>query len=74
MLEIRKLSEAWMPLSEEIYVPHSEHEYEKMVRLLDALVDEVGENENHPLASLMELLSIAIENYEDKNVVELEEN
>ena len=38
---------------------------------LDGLVDEVGENESHPLASLMEMLSVLIEKYEDENVPEL---
>ncbi|CDI04522.1 hypothetical protein BN873_980123 [Candidatus Competibacter denitrificans Run_A_D11] len=33
-----------------IYVPHNEKEYDQLVRLLDNLVDEVGEDEAHPLA------------------------
>ena len=41
------------------------------MKLLDQLVDEVGENENHPLASLMEVLGVLIEKYEDENVAEL---
>jgi len=52
-------------------VPHNEREYRKQVKLLDRLVDEVGENENHPLASLMEVLGVLIEKYEDENVPEL---
>lgn len=39
--------------------------------MLDNLIDEIGENENHPLASLMEILGILIENYEQENVSEL---
>ncbi len=39
--------------------------------MLDDLIDEIGENENHPLASLMEMLGILIENYEQENVPEL---
>ena len=39
--------------------------------MLDRLVDEVGENENHPLASLMEVLGVLIETYEDDRVAEL---
>jgi mRNA-degrading endonuclease HigB of HigAB toxin-antitoxin module len=37
----------------------------------DRLVDEVGENEKHPLASLMEILGVLIEKYEDEHVAEL---
>jgi HTH-type transcriptional regulator / antitoxin HigA len=35
------------------------------------LVDEVGENESHPLASLMEIVGVLIEKYEDEDVPEL---
>jgi hypothetical protein len=35
-------------------VPHTEREYEALVALLDALIDRVGEDETHSLASLME--------------------
>jgi HTH-type transcriptional regulator/antitoxin HigA len=38
---------------------------------LDRLIDEVGEDEKHPLASLMEVLGVLIERYEDENVPEL---
>ena len=39
--------------------------------LLDDLIDVVGENENHPLASLMEVIGVLIEKYEDEHVPEL---
>jgi len=42
--------------------------YETVVALLDSLVDEVGEDELHPLASLMEVLGVLIEKYEDDHV------
>ena len=46
-------------------------DYDQRVDLLDRLIDEVGENENHPLASLMELPGVLIEKYEDEHVPEL---
>ncbi len=46
-------------------------DYEKAVSLLDKLIDIVGENEKHPLASLIELLGGFIEQYEDLHVAEL---
>jgi HTH-type transcriptional regulator/antitoxin HigA len=52
-------------------VPHSEEEYRRLVTLLDGLIDEVGEDESHPLASLMEIVGVLIEKYEDENVAEL---
>ncbi|MDJ0535287.1 MAG: hypothetical protein QNJ70_22835 [Xenococcaceae cyanobacterium MO_207.B15] len=48
-----------------------ETEYQKLVSLLDDLIDEVGEDESHPLASLMEIIGLLIESYESKNVPEL---
>jgi HTH-type transcriptional regulator / antitoxin HigA len=41
-------------LAGKIYVPHSEEEYQQLVALLYSMIDEVGEDESHPLASLMD--------------------
>jgi HTH-type transcriptional regulator/antitoxin HigA len=54
-----------------LYVPHTEEEYLRIVALLDQLIDEVGEEESHPLASLMEILGVLIEAYELEHVPEL---
>jgi len=45
--------------------------YERFVATLDELIDHVGEDESHPLASMMDVLSTLIENYENANVPEL---
>jgi hypothetical protein len=50
---------------------HNESDYEKAVSLLDSLIDVVGENEKHPLASLMELVGFLIEQYENLYVPEI---
>ncbi len=70
-LDVQRAANAWSSLSGDIFVPHTEAEYDRIVALLDQLVDEVGENENHPLASLMEVLSVLIERYEAEHVPEL---
>ena len=62
----------WPKLSRAIFVPHSEAEYQRLVAMLDELVDEVGNDEAHPLASLMEVIGLLIEKYEDEHVPELE--
>ena len=41
--------------------------------ILDDLIDVVGEDENHPLASLMEVIGVLIEKYEEEHVPELTE-
>jgi len=63
---------AWSSVSAFVYVPHTEQEYRQLVILLDELIDEVGEDEHHPLSSLMEVLGSLVEKYENDNVAELE--
>ncbi|ETW92611.1 MAG: hypothetical protein ETSY2_53020 [Candidatus Entotheonella gemina] len=63
--------QAWNALVGKIYVPHTEDEYRRLVALLDDFIDEVGEDEAHPLASLMEIIGVLIERYEDEHVPEL---
>ena len=41
--------------------------------MTDELVDEVGNDESHPFASLMEVIGLLIEKYEDEHVPELAE-
>lgn len=50
---------------------HNEREYRQLVKQLDRLIDEVGEDKNHPLASMMEVIGVLIEKYEDETVAEL---
>ncbi len=71
--QVQTVERAWPALAQVVYVPHSESDYRQLVDLLDSLIDLVGENETHPLASLMELIGVLIENYEDERVPELNE-
>ncbi len=70
-LDVNKTADAWSSLAGAVFVPHSEEEYRRLVALLDGLIDEVGEDESHPLASLMEIVGVLIEKYEDEGVPEL---
>ncbi len=58
-------------VSQMLYVPRTEKEYDRIVELLDSLIYEVGEDENHPLASFMEILGVLTEKYEDEYVPEI---
>ncbi|MCX8090835.1 MAG: hypothetical protein N3I86_07860 [Verrucomicrobiae bacterium] len=69
--QIEKAFKAWPQVAPALRVPRNEREYRRLVRLLDRLIDEVGEDEHHPLASLMEVLGVLIEKYEDEHVEEL---
>lgn len=70
-LDVSKTTVAWSSLEGSVFVPHSEDEYRKLVALLDNLIEEIGEDESHPLASLMEIVGVLIQNYEDQHVPEL---
>ncbi len=63
--------QSWKNVSATVFVPHTEAEYERLVEMLDDLIDRVGEDESHPLASMMDVLSALIENYENDNVPQL---
>jgi HTH-type transcriptional regulator/antitoxin HigA len=69
--EVQTAERVWPALAPLVFVPHTESEYQRLVRLLDALIDIVGENESHPLASLMEVIGVLIEKYEDEQVPEI---
>ena len=46
----------------------TEVEYNRAVTVLDEIVDEIGQQETHPLADLAETLGLFIEAYEDTHV------
>ena len=69
--ELERLSVAWTQMSGVLSVPHTEAEYLRISSLLDLVVDEIGEHDSHPLASLMETLGTLVDVYEREHVVEL---
>jgi HTH-type transcriptional regulator / antitoxin HigA len=72
-LDLDRITAAWSSIAKTVFVPHTEQEYERLVELLDGLIDQVGENESHPLASMMDVIGVLIENYEAEHIPELEE-
>lgn len=66
-LKINEIAKVWPMVSRFVSVPHTKEQYETIVRVLDELIEKVGEDENHPLASLMETLGTLIEYYEDRH-------
>ena len=70
--QLEKITKIWPGIQNIFSVPHDQKEYNRLVNILDGLIDEVGENESHPLASLMETLGSLIETYEIQNIPEIE--
>ncbi len=68
---LEQIIPVWNNVSNFIHVLHNENDYRQAVGLLDSLCDMVGENEQHPLASLMELVGVLIEHYEDAHIPEI---
>ena len=66
-IQLDSISKAWPSIKNYFTVPHSEQEYTELVNYLDALIDEVGDKQNHELAAVMETIGLLIENYENKN-------
>lgn len=73
MLSVPETQKIWQPLANDLVVPRNEEQYQRLVHWLDKLIDEVGENESHPLASLMDVLGVLIERYETEFVPELQD-
>lgn len=69
-VNINEIEKVWPLVSKFVSVPHTKEQYENAVKMLDELIDKIGEAENHPLASLMEILGTLIENYENRHLPE----
>lgn len=47
---------------------HTKKDYARASEMLDAILDEIGENEKHPLAELSDALAVFIEQYEAEHI------
>ena len=65
--QLKEIAKVWPNIQSVFSVPHNEKDYNNLVNLLDSLVDEVGNNESHPLSPLMETIGSLIEAYESQN-------
>ena len=70
--QLKEIATVWPDIQSVFSVPHNEKDYNNLVNLLDSLIDEVGNNESHPLSSLMETIGSLIEAYESKNYPDIE--
>ena len=64
-ISVKKIfSKSWPGVADYLSVPHDQESYRRMSDLLDSLVDEIGEDQNHPLTALMETVGILLAEYE----------
>jgi HTH-type transcriptional regulator/antitoxin HigA len=65
--ELKKVEKVWPSISNILSVPQNDEELIHLNTVLDELIDEVGNNENHEFSSLMETIGLLIEKYEEEN-------
>ena len=69
--KIRNIQDIWTKLTSIVFVPHSESDYDRLSTVHNDLIAIVGDNDNHPLASLVEVVDTLIEKYEtEKEIIE----
>ena len=73
-IQLEEITKTWPDIQPIFSVPHDQKHYNKLVSLLDTFIDEVGNNEKHPLASLMEMIGSRIETYESRYINKMEGN
>lgn len=65
-----QVAETLTQSTEFIFVPTNEAEYDRLVELLDELTDVVRDDETHPLAKMMDVIGVLVEDYEDEHIPE----
>jgi HTH-type transcriptional regulator/antitoxin HigA len=65
----KELQENWASIRPVLMI-RNEREYDRAVRRLNSLLDEVGTNERHPLYGLLDTLGTLIHAYEDEHFKE----
>ncbi len=70
--QLKEVAKVWPSIQSVFSVPHNEKDYNKLVNMLDSLIDEVGNNESHRLSRLMETIGSLIESYESQNYPDIE--
>jgi HTH-type transcriptional regulator/antitoxin HigA len=64
---LERTTNYWHLVEPALSVPRSEIDYQRTVAWLDELLEMVGDNNNHPLAGLMDNLANLVEAYEDEH-------
>ena len=66
--DIPAIQASWLALDAVVHLHtiHSEKEYDRMVLLMNSLLDATGDDEDHPLSGLLDLVGDLISKYEGK--------
>ena len=67
VLEKPELKKVWSDVGEGLTI-QTEADYDRAIELLNELLDQVGDNESHPLCNFLHVLATIIEHYEEDHV------
>lgn len=70
--ELTETIKVWPTISKVLSTLHTEDQYEKAVKWMDKLIDEVSGKDDPSLESLIDTLGTLIKDYEDRNIPEPE--
>jgi len=54
---LERTTKVWKEAKQVLAVPRNKTEYERLVKILDEVLDQVGNNEHHPLVRLADTLA-----------------
>ena len=66
--EVEQGIQVWQQIQPILFVPRTEGEYDRLVSVLNQLIDLVGNDEAHPLASLMDVIGTLVAQYEAEHM------
>lgn len=66
--ELHAITESWNTLSRVVHVPETDTEYEQLRAFYEELSDLVGEDEEHALVGLLDVVGALIESYDSGRV------
>lgn len=67
--DIRAIQASWQAFDTMAHLRsiHNEADYDHMVAMMNSLLDDVGDDEDHPLSSLLDLVSDLVSKYEQEH-------
>jgi HTH-type transcriptional regulator / antitoxin HigA len=72
VIDTKAITSAWQALQSSLPIPlktiKTEKHYQSAVRLMNELLDQVGDNESHKLAVLLDTVAVLVADYEREQV------
>ncbi len=68
--EIKRTVKVWPAVSDVVSTIHTERHYNKVVKIVDELIDDVNKKADPVKESLIDTLGTLIKDYEDRNITE----